>query len=137
MVVGLLRDFRHYLYTSRALDLAIGVVIGVAFGTVIKSLVDNIVSPLLSVVGDFDFSELSFSIRGGDFLYGLFINDLIAFLLVAVTVFLAIVRPKQAYEAQLEARAEPTVTCGACLSTIPAAARRCAFCREEVAGEAG
>ncbi len=129
--MDLLRDFRHYLFTARALDLAIGVVLGVAFGTVIKSLVDNLVSPLMSVVGDFDFSELSFSIRGGEFLYGLFINDVIAFLLVAATVFLAVVRPKRAYEAQLDAQAEPTVTCGACLSTIPAAARRCAFCREE------
>lgn len=129
--MGLLRDFRHYLFTARALDLAIGVVIGLAFGTVIKSLVDNLVSPLLSVFGEFDFSELSFSIRGGEFSYGQFLNDLLAFLLVAVTVFLAVVRPKRAYEAALNADADPVVTCAACLSTIPSLARRCAFCREE------
>ncbi|NND75235.1 MAG: large conductance mechanosensitive channel protein MscL [Ilumatobacter sp.] len=129
--MGLLRDFRHYLFTARALDLAIGVVIGVAFGTVIKSFVDNLVSPLMSVIGNFDFSELSVTLRGGEFFYGRFINDVIAFLLVAVTVFLAVVRPKRSYEAKLEEDAESTVTCDACLSTIPAAARRCAFCREE------
>lgn len=129
--MNLLRDFRHYLFTARALDLAIGVVVGVAFGTVVKSLVDNLVSPLFSVAGEVDFSELSFSIRGGEFRYGLFINDLIAFLLVAATVFLAVVRPKRSYEAKLAEEGEPTSTCSACLSTIPAAARRCAFCREE------
>ncbi len=129
--MGLLRDFRHYLFTARALDLAIGVVLGVAFGTVIKSLVDNLVSPLLSIFGEFDFGGLSFSFRGGEFFYGRFLNDLLAFLLVAITVFLAVVRPKRAYEAVLEADADPTATCEACLSTIPAAARRCAFCREE------
>ncbi len=129
--MNLLRDFRHYLFTTRALDLAIGVVVGVAFGTVIKSFVDNLVSPLLSIVGNVDFSDLSFSIRGGEFLYGRFINDVIAFLLVALTVFLAVVRPKRAYEDGLLAHAEATVVCEACLSTIPAAARRCAFCRED------
>ena len=135
--MGLLKDFRHYLFTARALDLAIGVVVGVAFGTVIRSFVDNLVSPLMSVAGEFDFSELSVTLRGGEFFYGRFINDVIAFLLVAVTVFLAVVRPKRSYEARLAADADPTVTCAACLSTIPAAARRCAFCREERAGVAG
>lgn len=130
----LLRDFRHYLFTARALDLAIGVVVGVAFGTVIKSFVDNLVSPLMSIVGNFDFSELSFAFRGGEFMYGRFINDVIAFLLVATTVFLAVVRPKQSYEAGMDARAEPTTICAACLSTIPAAASRCAFCREDQSG---
>ncbi len=132
--MDLLREFRHYLFTARALDLAIGVVVGVAFGTVIKSFVDNLVSPLMSVVGNFDFSKLSIEFRGGEFLYGLFINDVIAFLLVATTVFLAVVRPKRTYEARLDAQAESTVTCQACLSTIPAAARRCAFCREDQLG---
>lgn len=127
----LLRDFRHYLFTARALDLAIGVVVGLAFGTVISSFVQNLVSPLLSIVGDVDFSELSFTIRGGEFRYGQFVNDVIAFLLVASTVFLAVVRPKRSYEARLAAGADPTVECDACLSTIPAAARRCAFCRED------
>lgn len=129
--MGLVRDFRHYLFTARALDLAIGVVIGVAFGTLIKSLVDNLVSPLMSIFGEFDFSELSFVVRGGEFRYGLFLNDLLAFLLVAITVFLAVVRPKRSYQEALDADADPTVTCEACLSTIPAAARRCAFCRED------
>lgn len=130
-MVRLLRDFRHYLFTARALDLAIGVVIGVAFGNVIRSLVENLIAPLLSVAGEFDFSELAFSIRGGEFRYGAFINDLIAFVLVAATVFIAVVRPKNAYGDRLLAEADPTVECPACLSTIPAAARRCAFCREE------
>lgn len=132
--MGLLKDFRHYLFTARALDLAIGVVVGVTFGTVIKSFVDNLVSPLMSVAGEFDFTELSFTIRGGEFAYGRFINDVIAFLLVAVTVFLAVVRPKRTYEARLAEGADPTVVCAACLSTIPAAARRCAFCREAQPG---
>lgn len=131
ITLKLLRDFRHYLFTARALDLAIGVVVGIAFGTVIKSFVDNLVSPLMSIAGDFDFSALSFQFRGGKFLYGRFINDLIAFMVIAVTVFLGVVRPKRTYEAGLAAKADPTVVCDACLSTIPAAARRCAFCRED------
>lgn len=132
----LVRDFRDYLFTARAIDLAIGVVLGVAFGTVIRSLVDHMVSPLISIAGEVDFSSLSFQVRGGRFQYGQFINDLFAFLLVAITVFLAVVRPRRAFEAKMAEEAAPTRTCAACLSTIPAAARRCAFCREDQAPDA-
>lgn len=127
----MLSEFRDYLFTGRALDLAIGVVIGVAFGTVISSLVDNLLSPVLSLVGDFDFSQLDATFRGGVFRYGQFINDVIAFLLVAVAVFFVVVRPKQAYAAKLAAEGPATRVCEACLSTVPEAARRCAFCGEQ------
>lgn len=125
-----IREFRDYLFTARALDLAIGVVLGLAFGTVITSLVRNMLSPVLSILGTVDFSELSFTIGGGTFLYGQLVNDVVAFLLVAIAVFFVVVRPRQAFVARMEAEQAPTRECDACLSTVPQAARRCAFCGE-------
>lgn len=124
----MLKDFRDYLLAGKTADLAIAVVLAVAFGSAIRSLVDNLVGPLLGVFGDVDFSELSVTVGMATIRYGAFLNDLIAFLVVAMAVYVGVIRPLSKMRASLVGPPVVTVVCPACLSTIPEAATRCAFC---------
>jgi large conductance mechanosensitive channel len=129
-----LKDFKAFVLRGNVVDLAVGVVMGVAFGAVITALVQNILTPLISIPGKSDFSQLQFTIGGGVFRYGLFINALISFILIAVAVFFFVVRPVNALMSMR--RTEPDVAsttkqCPQCLSSIPKDARRCAFCTSE------
>jgi large conductance mechanosensitive channel len=126
-----LRDFKAFLLRGNVVDLAVGIVIGVAFGALIRSFVENLLTPILAIPGKTDFSSLQFHAGGGVFRYGQFLNDLIAFVAIAAAVFFFVVRPVNALMARR--RTEPDVEsltkeCTDCLSSIPAAARRCAFC---------
>lgn len=128
----MLRDVRDYFLGGRVLDLAIGIVLGVAFGNVIRSLVENVVTRLFAAGGEIDFAELSFSVGNATVAYGTFLNDLLSFVVIALSVYFLVVRPMNSYrEQQGHAGTVRTATCEACLSTIPAAARRCAFCTAE------
>lgn len=90
----MLADFRDFILRGNVVALAVAVVIGVAFGAVITSFVENIITPLIAAIGGQpDFSDLSFTINGSIFRYGLFINALIAFLIIAAVVFFLVVRP--------------------------------------------
>jgi large conductance mechanosensitive channel len=127
----MLKEFKAFVLRGNVVDLAIGVVIGLAFGTVVTAFVDHILTPLISIPGKTDFSELTFKIGGGIFRYGLFINALIAFLLTAAAVFFFVVKPVNALMDRR--RTEPDVEsktkqCPECLSNIPTGAKRCAFC---------
>ncbi len=131
----MLADFRAFLLKTNALALAIGVVIGAAFGTVVTSFVENLLTPLIAIPGTKDFSELSFSISGSDFNYGVFINDLIAFLLVAAAVFFFVVKPVNALMSRRKTETDvesTTKECDFCLSSVPVAAIVCAFCTREI-----
>jgi large conductance mechanosensitive channel len=88
-----LKEFRDFLMRGNLIELAVAVVMGIAFGLVIKSLVDNLITPIIGMLGGFDFSGEKFTINGSTFRYGQFINDLIAFVLTAAAVFFVIVKP--------------------------------------------
>jgi large conductance mechanosensitive channel len=131
-----LKDFRQFILRGNLVDLAVAVVIGAAFGALVTALVAGFITPLIAAIGGKpDFSDLAFTINGSRFTYGLFINALISFLIIAAVVFFFVVRPvnalleRYATEPDVE---RPTRDCPACLSAIPEAARRCAFCTEEV-----
>ena len=132
-----LKDFQQFVLRGNVVDLAVGIVIGVAFGAVVTALVADLLTPLIaSIFGSHDFSSLTFTIHGSRFLYGEFVNALLAFVAVAAAVFFVVVRPVNALAARR--RSEPPVdettrTCPECLSEIPLEARRCAFCTSEVA----
>ena len=132
----MIKDFKTFILRGNAVDLAIAVVIGAAFGAVISSLVKNLLTPLIGIAGHHDFSALHFTIRRSVFRYGAFINDLIAFVLIAGAVFFFVVQPintlmdRRGAEPDVES---PTRDCPECLSSIPRAARRCAFCTVELA----
>ena len=132
----MLKEFKTFVLKGNVVDLAVAVVIGAAFGKVIDSLVKNLLTPLLAIPGDVDFSALKFTIGGSAFWYGAFLNDLISFLLIALAVFLFVVKPMNALIARRnrgQADPDPTTRdCPQCLSAIPIAATRCAYCTTEV-----
>jgi large conductance mechanosensitive channel len=125
------KGFRAFLARGNVVDLAVAVVIGVAFGVVITAFVKDLVTPLIAAFGGQpDFSTLSFTINNSKFLYGDFLNALIAFLIVAAVIYYFVIVPYTALMAR--SKKEPldptTKKCPECLSDIPIGARRCAFC---------
>jgi large conductance mechanosensitive channel len=127
-----MRDFKQFLLRGNVVDLAVAVVIGAAFGAVVAALVADLITPLVAAVfGSHDFSALTFTIHHSRFLYGHFINAVLAFVTIAAAVFFLVVKPVNALMARR--RTEPPVDettrqCPECLSDIPVGARRCAFC---------
>ena len=127
------KGFRQFIMRGNVMDLAVAVVIGAAFGAVVTSFVTSILTPLIAaIVGKPDFSAFSVTINGAVIGYGLFLNALISFLLVAAAVYFFMVAPMNALKArQARGQAPPDPTtkkCPDCLSEIPIAAKRCAFC---------
>lgn len=130
-----MKDFKAFILRGNVVDLAVGVVIGAAFGTVVTSLVKNLITPLVSIPGKANFADLHFSVRHSVFAYGQFLNDLIAFLLIAAAVYFFIVKPVNALMSRRKTEPDVESTtrdCPQCLSSIPMAATRCAFCTSEV-----
>lgn len=138
----MLKEFKKFIMRGNVIDLAVAVVVGTAFNAVIQGVVKDLLTPLIaSIGGQKNFALLTFKLHGSTFLYGDVINLLISFLLIAAVVFFFVVQPIN----KLQARAnrnktpeEPTEKkCPECLSTIPKAATRCAFCTAKLsAGKA-
>jgi large conductance mechanosensitive channel len=135
-----MKDFKEFLLRGNLVDMAVGIVIGVAFAAVVTALVADLITPLLAAIGGKpDFAGLSFTVNKSHFLYGAFINALITFLVIAAVIFFLVVKPVNALMRRY--KTEPPVDesvkqCPHCLSDIPAAASRCAFCTQEVGGAA-
>lgn len=127
------KGLRQFLLRGNVLDLAVAVVIGAAFGAVITALVKDLLTPLIgAIVGTPDFSALQFEVNGSRFLIGDFINAALSFLLIGAAVYFFVVIPMNALVARMrrgEAPPDPTTKkCPECLSDVPIAARKCAFC---------
>ena len=150
-------DFKAFIAKGSMIDMAVGVIIGGAFGAIIASLVGDVLMPPLSLLlGKTDFSNLYLLLQdvGGGapyatladaqmagavtLNYGLFVNALINFLILALVIFMLVRWTTQLQEAtkkkeEAEAPAAPdTKDCAYCLSEIPAAATKCRFCTSEV-----
>jgi large conductance mechanosensitive channel len=127
-----MRGFKAFLLRGNVVDLAVAVVIGAAFGVIITAFVKDLVTPLIAAIGGKpDFSALYFTINHSKFLYGDFINALLAFLIIAAVIYFLVVAPYTALieRSRREPPADPTTKkCTECLSEIPKDARRCAFC---------
>jgi large conductance mechanosensitive channel len=135
----MLKDFKDFLLRGNVVDLAVAVVVGAAFGAVVTSFVNNILTPIIGVVFSADFGDLKFTINDSVFRYGLFLNALIAFILISAAVFFLVVRPINALMARYKTEPDldaPTRDCPECLSSIPVGARRCAFCTAQVGAAA-
>jgi large conductance mechanosensitive channel len=130
-------DFKAFLLRGNLVDTAVGIVIGLAFAAVITAFVGDLITPLIAAIGgNPDFSTLSFTINGSHFLYGAFFNALITFAVIAAVIFFFVVKPVNAMMARRKTEPpvdQPTHECPECLSEIPIAARRCAFCTAVVA----
>jgi large conductance mechanosensitive channel len=133
----MLTGLKQFLLRGNVLDLAVAVVIGTAFGAMVTALVKDLLTPLIAaIVGTPDFSALQFEVNGSRFLIGDFINAMLSFLLISMAVYFFVVVPINAFMARMrrgEATPDPTTKkCPECLSEVPIAARRCAFCTSAI-----
>lgn len=131
-----MKGLKEFILRGNVVGLAVAFVIGGAFGVLVQGFVKDIISPLLAIPGGGqDFSSYTFTVGHGTFHYGDFINLVIAFVVIAAAIYFGLVLPVEKLEARRSgpAREETTRQCPECLSNIPRAARRCAFCTAEVA----
>jgi large conductance mechanosensitive channel len=148
----MLKEFKEFAMRGNVVDMAVGIIIGAAFGTIVKSLVSDIIMPPIGMLlGNVDFSNLFVVLKaggvGGPYAsladaqaagavtinYGVFINTIISFIIVAFSVFL-IIRSINKLKRETEApAAEPTTKeCPYCFSNISIKAKRCAFCTADL-----
>lgn len=128
----MLKEFRDFAMRGNVMDLAIAVIIGGAFGKIIASLVNDILMPLIGLLlGGLTFSELSATVNGVDITYGLFIQAVVDFIIVAFVIFM-IVRTMNKLKKQ-PAPADPTTKeCPYCFTTVPIKATRCPHCTSQL-----
>ena len=138
----MLKEFRTFINRGNVVDLAVGVVIGTAFGKIITSLVEDIIMPPIGLlIGKVDFTDLYINLSNKDYAsladakeagaatinYGLFINNIINFLIIAFCIFIVIRQLNKLTQKKEEAPIS-TKECPACLSSIPLKATRCPAC---------
>lgn len=129
----MIKEFKKFIARGNVVDLAVGIIIGSAFTAIVTSLVNDILTPLLGIIlGGINFSTLSVRVFDSVIMYGSFIQAIINFLLVAISVFL-MVKAINSFRKKQETPAEPTTKkCPYCLSDIAKAATRCPYCTSEV-----
>lgn len=132
----MLNEFKKFLLRGNVVDMAVGVVIGASFGTVVTSLVADLLTPLIAAIAKVpDFSNLMFTINESKFMYGNFINTIIAFIMVAGAIFFFVVKPINMLmaKAKKEPVTDPTTKqCPECLGEIPIKAKRCMHCAQKI-----
>jgi large conductance mechanosensitive channel len=144
----MLKEFKEFAVRGNVLDLAIGVVIGAAFGKIVTSLVDDLLMPPLGLLlGRVDFTNLFIPLTGQRFAtlaqakaagvptinYGVFLNNLVTFLIVAFAVFLVVRQVNRMRRGEEKPAEAPVVKeCPYCLSSIPVKATRCPQCTSDL-----
>ncbi|MEX2289788.1 MAG: large conductance mechanosensitive channel protein MscL [Mycobacteriales bacterium] len=131
-----MEGFKKFLLRGNVVDLAVAVVIGAAFGAVVTAFVSAFITPLVGVFTGAagDFSATSFDIGGATFPYGQFVDALLGFVIIASVVYFFVVRPVNRLMERFKTEPDvvsTTKACPQCLSNIPQAATRCAFCTVE------
>lgn len=134
-----MKGFRAFLLRGNVVDLAVAVVIGGAFVALVTAFAASFITPLIALIfGKHDiFGGLSFTVNGVAFSFGPFINAVVTFVMIGAIVYFLIVVPINALieHSRRQAPPDPTIKkCAECLSDIPIAATRCAFCGQPVAG---
>lgn len=142
----MMKEFKEFALKGNVVDLAIGIVIGAAFGRIVNSFVEDVLMPPISLIfGDMDFSNRFIDLARGGYRtlaeakaagaptlnYGLFLNQVIAFLIVAFVLFLIIKQVNRMRNDPVAALPDVR-NCPFCLSTIPKAATRCAHCTSQL-----
>ena len=146
------KEFKEFAMKGNVVDMAVGIIIGLAFGAIVNSLVADLITPPIGLLlGNVDFSNLFVVLKAGStpgpfaslaeaqkagavtINYGVFINTIISFLIVAFAVFLLVRGINKLKRKEEAPPAEPTTKeCPHCLSTIPIKATRCAYCTSEI-----
>ena len=138
----MLDGFKKFILRGNVVDMAVGVVIGAAFATVVGAFTKDLLTPIITAaVGKGEqFANVKFTIHGGEFNIGDFVNAAITFLLTAAAVYFFVVLPVNALLARMRkdepAAAPTTKKCPECLSEIPIEAKRCSHCTQLVLGKA-
>jgi len=142
----MLEEFKKFAMRGNVVDMAVGIVIGAAFGKIVSSFVKDILMPPLGkLMGGVDFSNLYINLSEGTFAslaaaqeagaatlnYGVFINTVLDFLIVAFAIFM-VIKAMNKLKTEEPAKAPNTKSCPQCVSDIPIAAKRCKFCTSEV-----
>ena len=144
----MLKEFKEFAMRGSVIDLAVGVVIGAAFGKIVTSLVDDIIMPPLGrLVGRVDFSSLIFSLDGKHYdtialaktaaaptvNYGLFLNNVVNFLIIAFAIFIVVQQVNRWTKKPAPPAAPTTKDCPQCTLAIPLGAKRCPQCTAQLA----
>jgi large conductance mechanosensitive channel len=128
----MLKEFRDFAVRGNVIDLAVAVIIGGAFGKIVSSLVDNIIMPLVGLlIGGVDFKNLAITVGSAKIEYGLFIQNVVDFIIVAFVIFL-MVRAINSTKKPAPAAAPTTKECPHCFTTIPLKATRCPNCTSQL-----
>jgi large conductance mechanosensitive channel len=128
----MLKEFREFAIRGNVVDLAVAVIIGGAFGKIVASLVDNIIMPLVGLlIGGVDFKNLAFTVGSAKIEYGLFIQNVVDFIIVAFVIFL-IVRAINSTKKPAPVAAPTTKECPHCFTAIPLKATRCPNCTSQL-----
>jgi large conductance mechanosensitive channel len=145
-----LKEFKEFAMRGNVMDLAVGVIIGAAFGKIVSSFVEDVLMPPIGqLVGRVDFSGLFINLGGRHFdslaaakaatppgatlNYGIFINNVINFLIIAFVVFLVVQQMNRLTKKPAPAPLPTTKDCPQCAMTIPIAAKRCGHCTSQLA----
>ncbi|MCL6566183.1 MAG: large-conductance mechanosensitive channel protein MscL [Acidobacteriia bacterium] len=143
----MLKEFKEFALRGNVLDMAVGIILGTAFGKIVSSLVNDVLMPPIGLLlGKADFSNLFLTLSGDDFAtleqaraagavtvnYGVFVNTVLDFLLVALAVFVLVRQVNRLRRRQEAATAPTTRDCPFCYSTISVRASRCAYCTAEL-----
>lgn len=133
-IMGMLSEFREFAVKGNAVDMAVGIIIGGAFGKIVTSLVNDIIMPPIGMLlASVPFSDLSIKLNEKPFIkYGVFLNTLLDFVIVAFCMFLVVRQMNRVKSAMLSSAEPTTKTCPQCLSTIPLKAKRCAHCTSQL-----
>jgi large conductance mechanosensitive channel len=149
---AMLKEFKEFIMRGNVVDMAIGIIIGAAFGTIIKSLVDDLIMPPIGMaLGNVDFSNIFAVLKDGKMPgpyptlaaakaagavtmnFGIFVNTVISFLIVAFSVFL-LIRQVNRFKKEPPPADPTTRDCPFCLSVIPIKAVRCPQCTSDLKG---
>ncbi len=136
----MLKEFKEFAMRGNVVDLAVGVIIGGAFGKIVSSAVNDLIMPPVGVLlGNVDFSDLKIVMReatettkAATFNYGVFINNVLDFIIVAFCVFLVVKVMNQMKRKEVGVLTPTSKPCPLCLSNIPLKATKCAFCTSNV-----
>ena len=128
----MLKEFKDFAIRGNVVDLAVAVIIGGAFGKIVSSLVDNIIMPLIGLlIGGVDFKSLAVTVGNAKVEYGLFLQNVVDFIIIAFVIFL-IVRAINSTKKPAPAAAPTTKECPRCFTSIPLKATRCPNCTSEL-----
>jgi len=138
--MGMMKEFKEFAMRGNVVDMAVGIIIGAAFGKIVSSLVNNIIMPPIGLLlGNVDFSELAITLRekteaaeAVTIGYGVFINTVLDFIIVAFAIFL-VIKQLNRFKKKEVAAAPTTKDCPKCFTAIPIQATRCPHCTSEIA----